>query len=119
LRTGLEFLAAEPPLAHILLVEALAIARSGRLEHERSLVRFAEALYLPAAEPPGGEAISGETALLLAGGAASYLSGRVLTGEAERLPEGSRSSAPVSARALPGSQCTGHRRVTLSRSAQA
>jgi AcrR family transcriptional regulator len=83
LRAGLDFLAASPLLAHLLLVESLAAARPARLEHERSLVQLAEALRLP----PGGEALSEETARLLAGGLASHLSGRVLAGEAERLAE--------------------------------
>jgi AcrR family transcriptional regulator len=87
LRAGLAFLAADPPLAHLLLVEALAAARPARLEHERSLVRLAEALR-PVAELPGGEIVPEETARLLAGGLASHLSGRVLAGEAERLSEG-------------------------------
>jgi AcrR family transcriptional regulator len=86
LRAGLDFLAADPPLAHLLLVEALAAARPARLEHERSLVRLAEALR-PPAELPGGEAVPEETLRLLAGGLASHLSGRVLAGEAERLGE--------------------------------
>lgn len=84
LRAGLEFLAADPPRAHLLLVESLAAARLARLEHERSLVRLAEALALPS---PDGEAIPQETARLLAGGLASHLSGRVLAGEAERLAD--------------------------------
>lgn len=83
LRAGLEFLAANSPLAHLLLVESLAAARPARLEHERTLVQLAEALRLP----PGGEALSVETARLLAGGLVSHLSGLVLAGEAERLPE--------------------------------
>lgn len=83
LRAGLDFLAASPPLAHLLLVESLAAARPARLEHERSLVQLAEALRLP----PGGEDLAEETARLLAGGLASHLSGRVLAGEAERLPD--------------------------------
>lgn len=83
LRAGLGFLAADPPLAHLLLVEALAAARPARLEHERSLTRLAEAL-----RPPGaGDLVSEETARLLAGGLASHVSGLVLAGEAERLPE--------------------------------
>jgi AcrR family transcriptional regulator len=82
LMAGLEFLAADPPLAHLLFVEALAAARSARLEHERSLERLAEVLRSPA----DGE-VSEETARMLAGGLASHLSGRILAGEAERLPE--------------------------------
>jgi len=86
LRAGLDFLAADPPLAHLLLVEALAAARPARLEYERSLVRLAEALR-PPAELPGGERVPEETPRLLAGGLASHLSGRVLAGEAELLGE--------------------------------
>ncbi len=86
LRAGLDFLAADPALAHLLLVEALAAARPARLEHERSLVRLAEALRSPAVESSGGDAVSEATERLLAGGLASHLSGRVLAGEAERLP---------------------------------
>jgi AcrR family transcriptional regulator len=85
LRAGLDFLAAGPPLAHLLLVEALAAARPARLEHEHTLVRLAEALRPTAIK--GDEVVSEETARLLAGGLASHLSGRVLAGEAERLPE--------------------------------
>jgi AcrR family transcriptional regulator len=86
LDAGLKFLAAGRTLAHLLVVEALAAARPARLEHERSLIRLAETLRPPPADPPG-ETISEETARLLAGGLASHLSGRVLAGEAERLPE--------------------------------
>jgi AcrR family transcriptional regulator len=87
LGAGLEFLAAEPALAHLLLVEALAAARPARLEHERSLVRLAEALRTQLADSLGDDIVSEETARLLAGGLASHLSGRVLAGEADRLPE--------------------------------
>lgn len=83
LHAGLDFLAASPPLAHLLLVESLAAARPARIEHERTLVQLAETLRLP----PGGEALSAETARLLAGGLVSHLSGQVLAGKAERLPE--------------------------------
>ena len=86
LRAGLDFLAADPSLAHLLLVESLAAARPARLEHERSLERLAEALR-PPAEMPGGEVVSEETLRLLAGGLASHVSGRVLAGEEERLPQ--------------------------------
>jgi AcrR family transcriptional regulator len=84
LMAGLEFLAADPSLAHLLFVESLAAARPARLEHERSLERLAEILHPPATA--GGE-VSEETALMLAGGLASHLSGRILSGEAERLTD--------------------------------
>jgi AcrR family transcriptional regulator len=92
LRAGLDFLAASPPLAHLLLVESLAASRPARLEHERTLERLAAALRPPPSESVGGVALTGtaltaETGRLLAGGLASHLSGRVLAGEAERLPE--------------------------------
>jgi AcrR family transcriptional regulator len=86
LQVGLDFFAADPALAHLLLVESLAAARPARLEHERSIERLAEALH-PAAEMPGGEVVPEETLRLLAGGLASHISGRVLAGEAERLPQ--------------------------------
>lgn len=86
LTAGLDFLAADPSLAHLLLVEALAAARPARLEHERSLVRLAEALR-PPTDLPGAEPVPEETLRLLAGGLASHVSGRVLAGEAGRLPE--------------------------------
>jgi len=85
LDAGLEFLAADPPLAHLLFVEVLAAARPARLEHERSLARLAEALRPPAG-PSGGEVVPEETLRLLAGGLASHVSRRVLAGEARRLP---------------------------------
>jgi AcrR family transcriptional regulator len=87
LTAGLDFLAANPSLAHLLLVESLAAARPIRLEHERTLDRLAEALSPPATELPGGVAAPEETGRLLAGGLASHLSGCVLAGEAESLPE--------------------------------
>jgi AcrR family transcriptional regulator len=86
LLAGLGLLAADPALAHLLLVESLAAARPARLEHERSLERLAEALQ-PPAELPGGEVVPVETLRLLAGGLASHVSARVLAGEAERLPQ--------------------------------
>jgi AcrR family transcriptional regulator len=86
LRAGLDFLAADPPLAHLLLVESLAAARPARLEHERMLARLAEALR-PELGEAGRRAVSQETGRLLAGGLASHLSGRVLAGEAERLAD--------------------------------
>jgi AcrR family transcriptional regulator len=87
LLAGLDFLAVNPDLARLLAVESLAPDRPARLEHERALARLARALRPPAAELPLGEAFTEETARLLAGGLASHVSGRVLAGEAERLPE--------------------------------
>ncbi|HEX4464939.1 MAG TPA: TetR/AcrR family transcriptional regulator [Solirubrobacterales bacterium] len=84
LMAGLEFLAADPPMASLLFVESLAAARPARFEHERSLERLAQVLRPPAI---GGRGVSGETARILAGGLASHLSGRILAGEAEHLPE--------------------------------
>lgn len=87
LRAGLDFLAADPLLAHLLLVESLAASRPARLEHERTLARLADALRPPATDSAGESDVSEETARLLAGGLASHLSGRVLAGEAERLAD--------------------------------
>jgi len=84
LRAALDFLAARPALAHLLLVEPFA-AGPARLEHERGLSQVAALLRPPPSGPEGGAAISEETARLLAGGLASHLSGRVLAGEAEAL----------------------------------
>jgi AcrR family transcriptional regulator len=87
LGAGLDFLAADPPLAHLLLVESLAASRPARLKHERSLARLAEALRPSGAELADGSVVPEETARLLAGGLGSHLSGRVLAGDAERLAE--------------------------------
>ncbi|HEU4943879.1 MAG TPA: TetR/AcrR family transcriptional regulator [Solirubrobacterales bacterium] len=86
LRAGLDFLAADPPLAHLLLVESLAAARPARIEHECSLERLADALRPAAVGGQGWKAIPEETARMLAGGLASHLSGQVLAGEAKQLP---------------------------------
>lgn len=87
LRAGLEFLAADPELAHLLLVDSLAAARPVRLEHERVMTELAEALNPLVSELRGGELLHGEAALMLAGGLVSYLSGRVLAGEAKDLAD--------------------------------
>jgi len=86
LRAGLEFLAADPQLARLLLVESLDPAGPGRSEYEDALRRLAEALRPPAGLVDG-KAVSDETLRLLAGGLVSHATGRVLAGEAERLPE--------------------------------
>ncbi len=85
LAAALDFLAADPAWAHLILVESLAASRPARLEHEQRLGELARALR--ASGGLGAETLSEETARLLAGGLASHLSGRVLAGEAERLAE--------------------------------
>lgn len=85
LRAALDLLAANPALAHLLLVESLATAGPARLEHERGLSQVAALLRPPPSGPGGGAAISEGTARLLAAGLASHLSGRVLAGESETL----------------------------------
>lgn len=87
LDAGLGFLADDPALADLLLIESLAAARPARVEHERMLSRLAQLLRPPSSELPGGEIVSEEVARLLAGGLVSHVSGRVLAGEAARLPE--------------------------------
>jgi len=86
LRAGLEFLSADPPLAHLLFVESLAAARPARLQHEQSLEHLAEVLRPPVVSGQEG-AVSEETARMLAGGVSSRLSGCILAGETERLSE--------------------------------
>jgi AcrR family transcriptional regulator len=111
LRAGLDFLAANPALARLLLVDSLAPGGPVRLEHERTLERLADALRPP---PEFAVAAPEETARLLAGGLASYLSGRLLSDGAARLPESydvllGYLLAPVVVRATPRS--TDERRV--------
>jgi hypothetical protein len=86
LRAGLQLLAADPALAKVVLVDALAARGDDRRAHERSLADLAEALR-PPVELTAGEPISDEILRLQAGGLVSYLSGRVLAGEAEALPD--------------------------------
>jgi hypothetical protein len=87
LEAGLELLATDPELARRLLVEAPVAGGDVRLEYERALTRLEKALRGIPHERPDDEEISVEQARLFAGGLVSHLSGRVLAGEAERLPE--------------------------------
>jgi len=86
LRTALDLLAADPALARLLLVDPLTARGEARLAHDRSIGRLAEALR-PPPKLIGGEPVSDEILLLQAHGLVSYLSGRVLAGETNRLPE--------------------------------
>ena len=117
LRAGLEFLAADPPLAHLLLVESLAAARPARLEHERSLVAPCRSAAPACRAPSGGEVVPEETVRLLAGGLASHLSGRVLAGEAERLAEDHDLLLQYLLAPIRSGRCPGRHRLTPSRSA--
>jgi hypothetical protein len=86
---GLDLLAADPSLARLLLVESLAPPPSVRSRCERAQTRWAQAL-VPLCSEAGNEVVAAERARLLAGGLFSHLSGRVLAGEAGRLPESHR-----------------------------
>jgi hypothetical protein len=87
LRAALDFLAADPAVARLVLVDSLRPEGPARLEYERALGRLAEALRGAQAATPDALALSPESASLLAGGIVSHLSGLVLRGEVERLPE--------------------------------
>ncbi|HEX5414423.1 MAG TPA: TetR/AcrR family transcriptional regulator [Chloroflexota bacterium] len=86
LAAGLDFLAEEPTLAHLLFVESLAAARPARHAHEGMLDKLADALRQVLAGPGGRNPLPPGTARLLAGGLTSYVSGRILAGEAGGLP---------------------------------
>lgn len=86
LSAGLELLVSDPQLARLLFVEALEGGGEIRLAHERSVARLAEVLR-PPPELTGGKPVSDEILLLQAHGLISYLSGRVLAGEAEYLTD--------------------------------
>jgi hypothetical protein len=86
LGAGLDLLAADPALARLLLVTPLTVGGELRLAHESSVAQLAEALR-PPAELTGDDPISDEILLLQAHGLVSYLSGRVLAGEAEWLAD--------------------------------
>jgi hypothetical protein len=86
LDAGLRLLAADHELARLLLVEPFTAPDLLRVEHERSVTRLAEALR-PPPELTGGDALSDEILRLQAHGLVSYLSGRVLAGEAKSLAD--------------------------------
>lgn len=87
LRAALDFLAAKPAVAELLLVDSLRAGFRGRPEYERALERLAAVLHAAQAAVPGTPTLGPENALMLAGGIVSHLGGRVLGGEVERLPE--------------------------------
>jgi hypothetical protein len=87
LTAALGLLAGEPSLAQLLLVASLATTPSARREHERSLARLANTLHKAHFNLPGDEAVSEESARMLAGGVVSHLSGRAFAGETQRLAD--------------------------------
>jgi hypothetical protein len=87
LGAALEFLAGDPALAKLLLIDSLRSERRARLEYEAALERLAGALREAQESISDAPTLSPENASLLAGGIVSHLGGRVLRGEAGRLPE--------------------------------
>ncbi|HEU4393782.1 MAG TPA: hypothetical protein VFR04_09145 [Solirubrobacterales bacterium] len=87
LHGGLECLAADPELAHRLLVAPFLAAPPARLEYEHQQERLAQVLGAALAGPDDSPPLAAGMAELLAAGVLSHLSGRVLAGEAGGLVE--------------------------------
>lgn len=79
----LGFLAAEPGLARLAMVEPLAAGPPVSEHHRREVARFAQLLA------PGGPSTeqAGETEEAIVAGLASVITRRIVLGQAERLPE--------------------------------
>ena len=88
IRTGaaeaLRLLAANPPVAHLMAVEALQAGRAARERQQAMLDRFAAALR---ADHPGRAELPEDLADLLLGGVVALIARYVDTDRAERLPE--------------------------------
>jgi AcrR family transcriptional regulator len=88
IRTGaaeaLRLLAANPPVAHLMAVEAPQAGRAARERQQGGLERFAAALR---ADHPGRPDLPDDLADLLLGGVVSLIARYVDTERAERLPE--------------------------------
>ncbi|MGC1164778.1 MAG: TetR/AcrR family transcriptional regulator [Solirubrobacterales bacterium] len=88
IRTGaseaLRLLAANPPVAHLVAVEALQAGRAARERQQAMLDRFAAALR---ADHPGRLELSDDLAGLLLGGVVALIARYVDSDRAERLPE--------------------------------
>jgi AcrR family transcriptional regulator len=88
IRTGaaeaLRLLAANPPVAHLMAVEALQAGRAARQRHQAMLDRFAAALR---ADHPGRPGLPDDLADLLLGGVVSLIARYVDSDRAERLSE--------------------------------
>lgn len=83
----LDFLAAEPALGRLLLVEGLRAGRGVYDRYQDALQSFVPYLRDDAPMPPDGSAHPAETDEAVVGGVAALLSRRALAGELERLPE--------------------------------
>jgi AcrR family transcriptional regulator len=83
----LDFLAAEPAQAGLVLVEGLRAGRGVYDRYQEALQSFVPNLRDGAPAPAGGEAPPEATDEAIVGGIASLLARRVLAGETERLTE--------------------------------
>jgi AcrR family transcriptional regulator len=81
----LDLLAAEPPLAAIVLAEGLRAGRGIYDRYQAAVESFVPLLRDGAPEPPGGGAVPAATDEAVVGGIASLLSRRVSAGEAADL----------------------------------
>jgi AcrR family transcriptional regulator len=81
---ALRLLAANPLVAHLMVVEVPQAGRAARERQQTLLDRFAEAVR---AGHPGREGLPDDLADLLLGGVVSQIARYVDAGEAERLPE--------------------------------
>jgi AcrR family transcriptional regulator len=81
----LTFLAADPPLASIALVEGLRAGRGVYDRYQAAVESFVPALREGAPTAPDGSRVPQATDEAVVGGIASLLSRRVLAGEAEKL----------------------------------
>jgi AcrR family transcriptional regulator len=87
LGAGLELLAAEPPLARLLALEAPAAGGEIAQRHHQWLGRYADLLAAAAAGLPAARRPSRSTELTVVGGVASRIAHMVLAERSERLPE--------------------------------
>jgi AcrR family transcriptional regulator len=83
----LTFLASDPPLASISLVEGLRAGRGVYDRYQAAVESFVPYLRQGAPRAPGGDPVPAATDEAVVGGIASLLCRRVLAGEAERIGE--------------------------------
>ena len=83
----LTFLANDPPLASISLVEGLRAGRGVYDRYQAAVESFVPYLRQGAPRAPGGDLVPAATDEAVVGGIASLLGRRVLAGEAERIDE--------------------------------